>query len=108
MRIKVLVACAVSVLLCLTGPAWAASHTPAKASLSAHGSADQVYATGLPARAKAKLVARDGHTVYSQRADSLGGLLFRNVRPGGGYRVVVLPHGPRSGPVTVHTTASAP
>jgi predicted acyl esterase len=75
---------------------------------SAHGSARQVYVTGLRPRARASLLNRHGHIVQTKRADSLGGLLFRNVRPGGGYRVKLWPRGPRSGRITVHTNAAKP
>src|SRR5436305_1910372 len=59
----------------------------APASFRAHGSAEQVYVTGLAPGAQASLLDRRGHNVATRRADTLGGLLFRNVRPGGGYRV---------------------
>ena len=54
---------------------------------SAHGSVEQVYATGLASGAQATLVSKKGATVATQDADALGGVLFRNVTPGGGYRV---------------------
>ena len=44
----------------------------------------------------------------TQNADSLGGLLFRNVKPGNGYRVRLTSTGETSGQITVHTTAAAP
>jgi predicted acyl esterase len=53
----------------------------------ARGSVEQVYATGVNAGARVQLVNRRGARVASQRADSLGGVLFRNVAPGRGYRV---------------------
>ena len=105
MKIRVLVAGIVSGVVCLAAaPAWAKSTT----NFSAQGSAKQVYVTGLKPNAKAKLVALDGHTVATKQADSLGGLLFRNVAPGHGYRVLGLPHGPKSAPLTVHSDASSP
>ncbi len=63
--------------------------TPASAAptLAAHGSVEQVYVTGLAPGAHASLLDRRGHVVAATSADSLGGLLFRNVRPGAGYRV---------------------
>lgn len=54
------------------------------------------------------LITPQGTTLYTQQADSLGGLLFRNVPPGNGYRVRLDPNGPESGPVTVHTDAATP
>jgi predicted acyl esterase len=80
----------------------------AAASFTATGSAEQVYATGLAPNAKASLVNAKGKTVYTQNADSLGGLLFRNVTPGSGYRVRLVPHGAKSSPITVHSDAAAP
>ena len=51
---------------------------------------------------------RAGQTLYTQKADSLGGLLFRNVAAG-----QRLPGAPglrraESGPITVHSDAAAP
>jgi uncharacterized protein len=97
----------VSVLLAasfLTGTPTSAS-TP---SFVAVGSAEQVYVTGLAPSAQASLVTSSGKTLYTQAADSLGGLLFVNVPPGGGYRVQLSSDGHESPPITVHTDASAP
>jgi uncharacterized protein len=103
MKLRVLLACiAGSATWLAAAPAWGASK------FHAEGSAKQVYATGLPANAKTELIARNGHVLREQRADSLGGILFRSVPPGHGYRVQVLPHGARSGPLTVHSDAAAP
>jgi len=74
----------------------------------AAGSAEQVYVTGLAANAQASLLTKAGATVSTQNADSLGGLLFRKVKPGSGYRVRVTSTSEESGAITVHTTASAP
>src|SRR3954447_15355408 len=71
----------------------------------AHGSVQQVYVTGLRAKAKASLLHR-GHRVATRRADALGGLLFRGVRPGGGYRVRSGSGTPRA--LTVLPNRSAP
>jgi hypothetical protein len=54
------------------------------------------------------LLRRNGRVLATARADSLGGLLFRNVPAGGGYRVRLAPHGVRSAPITVHSAAAAP
>jgi predicted acyl esterase len=59
----------------------------AAARLSARGSAEQVQVTGVKAHARVSLLGRSGRAVRTRRADSLGGLVFRNVRPGRGYRV---------------------
>jgi predicted acyl esterase len=52
------------------------------------------------------LITPGGTRLYTQRADSLGGLLFRNVTPGDGYHVTS--GGQQSGPITVHSDAAAP
>src|SRR5437016_5693520 len=86
-------------------PASAASAAP---SFSAHGSAKQVYVTGLPSGAQMSLLTAQGTTLYTQNADSQGGLLFRNVPPGSGYRVRLGSDGTESAPITVHSDAAAP
>src|SRR4051794_2807155 len=92
--------CAAVFALSATGSAAAA------APFSARGSVEQVYATGIAAGAKATLVNAAGHKVATKKADALGGLLFRNVRPGAGYRVSQ--GGAQSDPLTVLSTQSAP
>jgi predicted acyl esterase len=78
------------------------------ATVSAHGSVEQVYATGLSASARMALVDSAGRTVQTGRADSLGGLLFRHVTPGRGYRVRPVAGGPESRPLTVLSAVSPP
>jgi predicted acyl esterase len=75
---------------------------------TAHGSARQVYVVGLPAGASATLLDGAGQAVSTEQADSLGGLLFRDVAPGTGYQVREDSTGATSGPVTVHSEAAAP
>jgi predicted acyl esterase len=105
MKIRIPVACVVASLFCLAStPAWAASHGT---SFSAHGSAEQVYVTGLPANARVELFRGSSH-VSTEHADSLGGLLFRKVKPGTGYKVRLDSTGRESGPITVHSDAGAP
>jgi predicted acyl esterase len=83
--------------------------TAASASaFSTHGSVEQVYVTGLAANAQASLLNKSGAAVQTHEADPQGGLLFRKVKPGSGYRVKLVSNGETSEPVTVHTTASAP
>ena len=79
----------------------------ASSSVDAHGSARQVYATGLPGGAQVTLLDKDGHRVATKPADSLGGVVFYDVTPGRGYRVA-LSKSRTSAPVTVHTEAAAP
>jgi predicted acyl esterase len=54
------------------------------------------------------LLDAHGAVVSTQDADSLGGLLFRNVAPGTGYHVRLDSDGEQSGPITVHSEAAAP
>ena len=97
--------CALFALLLAGGRADAASAAP---SFEAHGSVEQVYATGLAPRARLTLVDRKGRKLATKRADSLGGVLFRNVKPGGGYRVGLASGGAKSGPLRVLSTKAAP
>jgi hypothetical protein len=60
---------AVAVAVTLAFPAGAGA-------FSAHGSAKQVYVTGLDAGARTTLV-KAGETITRKRANKLGGLLFR-------------------------------
>src|SRR4051794_2490357 len=76
------------------------------ASFSAHGSVEQVYVTGLKAGAQAELVDAAGKVVATHEASSLGGTLFRAVKPGDGYHVRSA--GDESGPLTVLSTKPAP
>src|SRR5204863_7726307 len=71
----------------------------------AHGSARQVYVTGLAASAPVTLIKPDGKQ-RTRTASALGGRLFRGVKPGDGYRVSS--GGQTSGPLTVLSNASAP
>ena len=89
----------------VTAPA-AAADGPAP-SFEAHGSVEQVYATGLTPGASATLYDGQGQEVEARSANGLGGVLFRDVAPGGGYQVG-LAGGTMSEPLQVLTTASAP
>jgi uncharacterized protein len=97
---------------CLTAVALAlvlaSGANAAEPSFSAHGSVEQVYATGLPPGAQTSLLDPAGQLVATRNANDLGGLLFRNVPPGDGYRVRLATDGETSGPLTVLTTQSAP
>jgi len=86
----------------------AGSASAAPPSVDAHGSVEQVYATGLAPGARVVLTDRRGRRVATKRADGLGGVLFRNVAPGGGYRLRLASGGPRSGPLRVLSTRPAP
>src|SRR4051794_16808281 len=82
------------------------STSAASAALSAHGSVEQVYATGLDPGAQTTLLDQAGKTVATQKAGALGGTLFRNVKPGGGYRVSA--GAEKSDALTVLSTRPAP
>jgi uncharacterized protein len=91
----------------LASAIWLVTAASASA-FTAQGSAKQVYVTGLAPNAQMLLLNSKGATVYTQNADSLGGLLFRNVAPGTGYRVRLTSTGEASVPITVHSEAAAP
>jgi predicted acyl esterase len=101
MRIhKTSIATALILMLAFAGTANAAT-------VNAHGSVQQVYATGLAPKAKVKLLNAKGKVVATKAADSLGGILFRGVKPGNGYRLKTA-DGQTSDKLTVLSTASAP
>ncbi|MEA2437696.1 MAG: uncharacterized protein QOF65_2252, partial [Thermoleophilaceae bacterium] len=75
---------------------------------TANGSVKQVYVTGLGAHAQMTLIDGAGRTVARKRADGLGGLLFRDVKPGSGYRARLSKSGVKSRPLTVLSTQAAP
>src|SRR3954468_23923978 len=70
------------------------------------GSAEQVQVTGATPASPVRLLDRSGRSVATQTTGALGGVVFRGVRPGGGYRVQA--DGTTSGAVRVLSTASAP
>src|SRR5580698_10658231 len=82
--------------------------TASTPTFNAVGSAEQVYVTNVAPAAQASLITPHGKTLATEAADSLGGLLFRNVPAGTGYRVRLTSDGTESGPLTVHTDAAAP
>jgi uncharacterized protein len=96
----------VALLALLMIPGRAGAETAA--SLDARGSVEQVYATGLLPGAQVSLYDSQGQEVATKNANDLGGVLFRNVAPGDGYRVGLASVGPESPPLRVLTTQSAP
>ncbi|HEV7460146.1 MAG TPA: CocE/NonD family hydrolase, partial [Solirubrobacteraceae bacterium] len=104
-RLRLWVALCGAVLAFVCVPAASAGAQP---SFSAHGSVEQVYVTGLAPNAQTSLLNGAGRTVATQQANSLGGLLFRNVTPGSGYRVRPAGGGAESDPLTVLSTQPAP
>ena len=89
------------------GPSCQLSHSNIRTSSIAHGSVEQVYATGLDAGRAVTLSTAAGQTVATSSADELGGVLFRKVKPGGGYRVERRA-ATKSGPLRCSSTQSAP
>ncbi|HVL94762.1 MAG TPA: CocE/NonD family hydrolase [Solirubrobacteraceae bacterium] len=94
----------VVLLVLLPAAAAEAAATP----FTARGSVEQVYVTGLEPGARVVLLNRRGRTVKRKRANELGGLLFRNVRRGRGYRVRLAAGGPASAPLRVLSTRPEP
>jgi uncharacterized protein len=95
-------ALALALLLLFLMPVGAGA-TGAAPAYHAHGSVEQVYATGVPAGAQVTLLDASGNVVGQKNADSLGGVLFREVKPGNGYRLEGGSGGQRSEPLTVLT-----
>ena len=95
----------VSLVVGVTTATLASAATP---TFHAVGSADQVYVTGLTPAAQMSLLTSAGKVLATQKADSLGGLLFRNVPPAAGYRVRLTSNGQQSGALTVHSDQAAP
>lgn len=89
-------------------PVLSAPGAPATAAggLDAHGSVNQVYATGLTPGATVTLVDAHGNTVATRTANPLGGVLFRDVPEGPGY--VVRSGAASSAPLTVHDDSPTP
>jgi predicted acyl esterase len=86
----------------------AAGVAPARAADAPHarGGAEQAYAVGVGAHARARLLNGTGRTVARTRADAQGGVLFRALRPGRGYRIVTAHW--RSTPLAVFGDRAAP
>jgi uncharacterized protein len=83
-----------------------AAHAQAPAPFTASGSVEQVHVTGATPGSALRLVSAEGAEVATQAAGELGGAVFREVRPGSGYRVT---QGTASSPpLTVLSTRSAP
>jgi predicted acyl esterase len=100
--------CAVVPVFLLMTVAVASAQGDAQPTFSAHGSVKQVYVTGLGSGEQMSLVNRLGQTIATQRGNGLGGLLFRDVPAGDGYRVRSAEGGAESGPLTVLSTRPAP
>ena len=68
-----------TLLLCATAPA--------DASLTARGSIKQAYVLGAKKGQRLVLINAEGRVVATGRADRFGSKIFRELKPGGGYRV---------------------
>jgi len=108
LRTRILALVAACSLVLLGATTLATPSAQATDAFTAHGSARQVYVVGLAASASATLLDGAGQPVRTQQADSLGGLLFRDVDPGTGYVVREDATGATSGALTVHSEAAAP
>jgi uncharacterized protein len=97
-------ALACGLLALLVAPERAAADAP----FDARGSVEQVYATGFSPGAQVSLYDSQDQEVAAKNANDLGGVLFREVAPGSGYTVGLTSGGPRSAPLQVLTTQSAP
>src|SRR3982074_960681 len=97
-RLRLWVALCGAVLAFVLVPAASAGAQP---SFSAHRSVEPISVTRLSPNAQTSLLNGAGRTVATQQANSLGGLLFRNVTPGSGYRVRPAGGGAESDPLTV-------
>ncbi|MCW2990821.1 MAG: peptidase [Solirubrobacterales bacterium] len=96
-----------SLCAAVAGCAFLTGAAGAQAAFTAKGSAEQVYATGLTPKVEVTLLGSGGQKVAAKRADAQGGVLFRHVKPGEGYRVAPA-GGQPSEPLTVLTTQPAP
>ncbi|MGH8997305.1 MAG: CocE/NonD family hydrolase, partial [Acidimicrobiales bacterium] len=81
----------VFVLVALSAAATLAAVPPAAAGtartpFTTHGGIDEAYVTGAPPHAHLKVLSGAGAVVGSGTVNGLGGLLVRNLGPGGGYR----------------------
>ena len=83
-----------------------AGATASTSSINAVGSVEQVYVTALTPGVQASLIDPQGEILKTQTVNSLGGVLFREVPPGEGYRVES--EGAESDPIVVHTDDPAP
>jgi predicted acyl esterase len=98
--------CAIGLALTALTLLFAVGTARAAAPIVARGSAEQAYATGLKAHAPVSLLSASGATVKRARADAQGGVLFRDVAPGAGYRIVTGKL--RSAALRVYTDRPAP
>jgi uncharacterized protein len=85
-----------------------AAYAPAARAFTARGSVEQVQVTGAKPGTRLVLVDRRDGQVAARRAGSLGAALFRQVKPGAGYRVRLKSGGAQSAAFRVLPDRSAP
>src|SRR4029079_18681549 len=102
MSFRRVLACAAALLAVALLPAVARADP-----LSVHGSVNQVYVTGGQPRTPLRLMDRAGKRVSKKIVGTLGGVVFRNVPTGKGYRVRAA-DGTTAGPVGVISDRPAP
>jgi predicted acyl esterase len=106
---KAALSAAIAIALVVRGlTATGTAASAAVASFTAVGSARQVYVTGVAPSTQMALLDGTGAVVQTKRASSLGGVLFRNVHGGSGYRVRRVSDGAVSPKLTVHSEQAAP
>ncbi len=98
-------AAVVAVGVVLAGPSTASASTTL--SFPGRGGIDEAYVTGAPAGRHLTVVDGSGATVGSGVVNRLGGLLVRNLSPGGSYRFEESGHS-ATAPFAVLSTHSAP
>jgi hypothetical protein len=64
-----------------------AALAPAAGAFEAHGGIKNAYVIDAKKGQKVQLLDKRGHVVASGRADRLGSKVFREVKPGKGYRI---------------------
>jgi uncharacterized protein len=92
----------------LVGTLTVTAASAAAPGFTAVGSARQVYVTGLAPSTPMALVNSAGAVVQTKSSSSLGGLLFRDVPEGPGYRVRRVSDGALSPKLTVRSERAAP
>ena len=93
----------------LLAAAFAPAASAGGAAITARGSVEQVDVTGATPGASYSLIDSKGNAADTRKGGSLGGIVFRNVDPGSGYRVREGGSGgTTSPPFRVLTKASAP
>jgi hypothetical protein len=108
-HVNLLMAWVLAAALGLAALALATTSAQAASShLLARGSVEQLQVTGARHNALVTLTDHRGKRVARQRAGSLGGVVFRDVKPGRGYRVTAGSNTKPSKPLTVSSQHAPP